>query len=203
MKNPILLLSIIIPMFLLGACRSSKPVAPTFYVLEFPMERIPDEKPLTLPYSLEITEIDLHPAFATHQIAIREGQHEIRYFSHHEWAVRPVQSLTRYINDYFKNIQVFRSTDTRYWNIQPDYKILTSVNHLEVLKDGNDYLAHLHVDFRLVMTEGTVTVVTHSADNTRLLEKRNLNLFAGAINDMFFEELQFFTRKILYEFSAE
>ena len=203
MKRPILLLSIIFPIFLLGACRSSKPVAPTFYVLEFPTERISDEKPLTLSYSLEITDIDLHPAFATHQIAIREDQHEIRYFSNYEWAVRPDQSLTRFISDYFKNVKIFRNTDIRYWNIQPDYKLLTSVHQLEVVKDGNDYLAHLHVDFRLVMTEGSVTVVRHTADKTRLLERRNLNLFAGAINDMFFEELHFFARKILYEFSAE
>jgi ABC-type uncharacterized transport system auxiliary subunit len=203
MKSSIFFLSIIIPIFFLGACRSSKPVAPTFYVLEFPTDRIPEEKPMTLPYSLEITDIDLHPAFATHQIAIREDQHEIRYFSNHEWAVRPDQSLTRFISDYFKNVKIFKNTDTRYWNIQPDYKLLTSVHQLEVLKDGNDYLAHVHFDFRLVMTEGSVTVVRHSADKTRLLERRNLNLFAGAVNDMFFEELHFFARKILYEFSAE
>ncbi len=202
MKNQILLL-LVITMLLLGACRSSKPVAPTFYVLEFPTDRIPEEIPFTLPYSLEITDIDLHPAFATHQIAIREEQHEIRYFSHHEWAVRPEQSLTRYISDYFKNVRIFKNTDIRYWNIIPDYKLLTSIHQLQVIKDGNDYLAHLHVDFQLVMTEGTVTVVKHTADKTRLLERRNLNLFAGAINDMFFEELHFFARKIQYELSAE
>ncbi len=202
MKRYVLIL-FIIPMVFLGACRSSKPVAPTFYVLEFPVDRVSDEQYSTLPYSLEIAEIDLHPAFATHQIAIREDQHEIRYFSHHEWAVRPEISLARYIRDYFKHVSIFENIEARYWNIRPDYKLFTSVHQLEVLKDGNDYLARLHVDFQLVMTEGTITVVRHSADKTRLLERRNLNLFAGAINDMFFEELHFFTRKILYEFSAE
>ncbi|MFN2395708.1 MAG: ABC-type transport auxiliary lipoprotein family protein [Bacteroidales bacterium] len=202
MKIKIFLLIILI-VSLVG-CRSSKPVAPTFYLIEFPSDKeVDEETSVTLPFSLEILDVDVHPAFASRQIALREKEYEVRYYSHHEWAVRPSESLTRYLYDYFKRSEIFRYTDTRFWNVLPDYRLNVKVHKLEVIEDENDYLAHVHADFELIMVEGNVAVVQHGVNKTRLLEKRNLNLFAGAINDMFFEEVFFFSRKILYEFSAE
>ena len=197
------LLLIIFTVSLIG-CRSSKPVAPTFYLIEFPADKTTDDEvSVTLPFSLEILDVDVHPAFASRQIALRENEHEIRYYSHHEWAVRPSESLTRYVYNYFRNSGIFRYTDMRFWNVIPDYRLVVKIHKLEVIEEENDYLAHLHVDFELIMVEGNILIVQHGVKKTRLLEKRNLNLFAGAINDMFFEELFFFSRKILYEFSAE
>ncbi len=196
-------LLIVLTVILIG-CRSSKQVAPTFYLIEFPADKITDDEvSVTLPFSLEILDVDVHPAFASHQIALRENEHEIRYYAHHEWAVRPSESLTRYVYNYFRNAGIFRYTDARFWNVIPDYRLQVKVHKLEVIEEDDDFLAHLHVDFDLIMVEGNVVIVQHAANKTRLLEKRNLNLFAGSINDMFLEELFFFSRKILYEFSAE
>jgi len=188
---------------LLPSCRSSKPVASTFYIIEFPIEKVKDTQPLLLPYSLEIATVDIHPAFATHQIAVRENEHEIRYFSNHEWAVRPPEGFTRFIHTYFNQIKLFRNVDVRFWSLRPDYRLVTRINNLEVVADGRNYYARMHIEFRLIMEQGEVLIVQHAADRSRLLEKRNLNLFTGAISDIFFEELHYFAGMIIHDFTQE
>ncbi|TVQ91844.1 MAG: hypothetical protein EA393_04340 [Bacteroidetes bacterium] len=198
-----LLKIMLILLVFLPSCRSSKPVAKTYYVIEFPGERAKDSQPLLLPYSLEISTVDIHPVFATHQIAVRENDHEIRYFSNHEWAVRPKESFTRFVHDYFNQKGLFRNVNVRFWSLRPDYRLVTRINNLEVLVEGRDYYARLQIEFRLIMEQGEVLIVQHSADRTRLLEKRNLNLFTGAINDIFYEELHYFAGMIIHDFTHE
>ncbi|MFN3554763.1 MAG: ABC-type transport auxiliary lipoprotein family protein [Bacteroidales bacterium] len=189
-------LPIVLLLMILAACRSSKPVEPRFYLLEFPSERIQADTLEMLPYVLEILPVDVHPAFASHQIAIRERSHELRYFSNHQWAVRPGQSLTRFVAEYFARTEIFQKTDTRFWTMQPDFKLKTSVYQLEVVRERNDFLAFLSVEFQLISNHDGSVMFSHTAAKNRLLEKRNLNLFAEAINRLFFEELNYFARKV-------
>lgn len=195
-------LLIILPLAIFAACRSSKPVDPRYYLLELPVEKLTDDTLQMLPFVVEVLAVDVHPAFASHQIAVREKSHEIRYFSHHQWAVRPGQSLTRFVEEYFGRTRMFRHTDTRFWDIQPDYKIKTMVYQVEVVKDRNDYLAFLHVEFQLINAQDGEVMTVHTASKSRLLQRRNLNLFAEAVNLLFFEELNYFARKIHHRLLA-
>jgi ABC-type uncharacterized transport system auxiliary subunit len=186
----------VVVLLLLGSCRSSKPVATRFYLIEFSQaEMHTADTLLPLPYSLEIIDVDVNPAFSSNQIAIREEAHEINYFVNHQWASRPQHSLERFVMSYFNNNNIFEHTEKRFWNIQPDFRLFISVYNLEVVRDRKDYLAHLHVEFRLESAKGEI-ILKHVSDTSRLLEKRNLNLFANAINHMFFEQLNFFSKKV-------
>lgn len=182
-------------LILMGSCRSSKPTAPRFYMIEYSTADMhTSDTILPLPNSLEIMDVDVNPAFSSNQIAIREEAHEINYFVNHQWASRPQHSLERFIMNYFNYNSIFEHTEKRFWNIQPDFKLFVSVYNLEVVREGKDYLAHLHVEFRLESANGEI-IQKHVSDKTRLLEKRNLNLFAKAINHMFYEELNYFAKK--------
>lgn len=178
----------------LAGCRGSKPVIPKYYVVEYPHEQSVSliDTIITLPNSVEIAQVEVYPAFATHRIAVRENTHELRYFSNSEWAVRPEQSITNYINEFLQVNRFFEVVSTRYWNELPDYRLETTVYQMEILQDRNTFLAHLHLKFSLTNIESERVIVTHTADRTRELERRNLNLFADAINHMLFEELQRF-----------
>jgi ABC-type uncharacterized transport system auxiliary subunit len=197
MKKIILIAAISAIIF--AGCRSSKPVAPSFYTIEYPFDRQIADTLDALPFTLEIKDIDVHPAFGSTQIAIREATNEVKYFVNHQWAARPHQSIERFILAYFNRNPVFQKIDNRFWNAQPDYQLFTSVYHLEIVRDRKDFYARLHIEFKLVDADGK-TIVRHAADNSRLIESRDLNLFTTAVNNMFFEELNFFTRKIRFEF---
>lgn len=187
---------VIIAMLLLGACRSSKPEAPRFYMLEYTAKQdIASDTLSALPYSLEIMDIDLNPAFSSHQIAMREDAHEVKYFVNHQWASRPQKSLERFVVNYFNEHAIFENVRRSFWNVQPDFRLYIIIYNLEVVRDRKDFSAHLHLEMWLESNEGEV-IHRHVADQTRMLEKRSLNLFAQAINNMFYEELNYFANKL-------
>ncbi len=200
MKHNLLLLLLIL--FLLAGCRSSKPVATVFYILEYPDDKeIGEDTIPPLPLTIEITDVEVHPAFASHKMVMREDSHQIKYFVNNQWAVRPAEGFARFMEEYFEHNKVFQEVQTRYWNVLPDYQIVTSINHLEVIRDRRDFYARLNVDFKLIGGEEGKVVVEHTADKSRLAEKRNLNLFTDAISSMFFEELHYFAQKAQFELS--
>jgi ABC-type uncharacterized transport system auxiliary subunit len=199
LMNKFFLLLAVLGLF--GGCRSSKPVSPRFYMIEFnPVFMKVQDEITPLPYNLEIAGIDIHPAFATTQIALREEDHEVGYFVNHQWASRPEQNLERFTLNYMKHNNIFRNTEKKNWNIMPDFRLFVTIYNLEVVRTGKDFHGRLHLEFRLESASGEI-VESYFSDNTRLLEKRNLNLFAKAVNNMYFEELNYFSGKIHFALS--
>ena len=189
-----------VSLLILNGCRSSKPVTPRFFLLEYPAETEITDTIATLPFSLEINDVDLHPAYSSTQIAIREGEMEVQYFVNNQWASRPYQSLERIITTYYKKNPFFESISTRFWNVQPDFTLTTTVYNLEVIRERKTFQARLNIEFRIESSEGEIIAV-HTSDNIRQLERRDLNQFARAINNMFFEELHYFSKKAHFEIS--
>lgn len=181
-----------------SGCRSRKQEAPRFYLIEFPSEVSRADTIVALPFVLEITDVDVHPAYSTTQMAMRENDHEVQYFVNHQWASRPHQSIQRFIMSYFNHKGTFEATEARFWNDQPDFRLRTSVYHLEVVRERRDFYARLHVRFTLVDASGQV-IDQHHFDHKRLLEKRNLNLFSRAINNILYEELHFFAQRLHFQ----
>lgn len=192
----------VVLIIILAGCFGRKPVDTAYYMLEVPVDYKVSDTLDILPYSLEITDVDVHPAYSTLRIAIREGANEIRYFSNHQWAVRPQQSLTRVAAEYFNLHPFFKKADTRYWNVLPDYRLIVRIHKLEIVRERRDFSARLQIDFRLYDVHEQL-IVSHSNDTSRLLQRRNLDLFAGAISDLFMEQLHYFAAKVHYELAVE
>ncbi len=183
----------------LASCGGQKVVATKYYVVEIPMDSVlaenKDLKPIT-DKNCEISDVDINPAYATMQIANRSSSRALTYYSHHHWAIRPSVSFSRIILDYFIHLPVFNNVSDRFWRIQPEYILETTIYHLEVIQDKNTFSAHLNLEFRLKDTNNDNYVIQHRADRHMALENNDLNLFATSIGEIFFQELQELSGKV-------
>jgi ABC-type uncharacterized transport system auxiliary subunit len=184
----------------LWSCGSQKVVATKYYVIEIPIDSILKKyekiSSKTEKYC-EISEVDVNPAYSSIQIANRSNSRALTYYSYHHWAIRPATSFTRLILNYFMHIPTFGNVSDRFWRIQPDYILETTVYHLEVIQEKDIFSAHLNLEFRLKKTETDKEIIKHRADRHMVLENRDLNLFASAIGEIFFQELEQLNEKIL------
>ncbi len=195
----IFIVPLLLSLFLAG-CGGGRQAVTRYYLLEYPVEKSADQ-PLQgqsglLPYSCFVAPVEIHPAFATHQIAIREQANQINYFSFNEWAVRPTQSLTKLALKFLQNNELFgRVTDSQ---LVPrnDFIFETYVSRIDMTMDRRDFIAHLAVEFRLVNNETGQTIAIHHTENQRRLEEKNLNEFAAAISEMFVNEMNVFARQL-------
>ena len=186
----------------LTGCLTRSPEATRYYLLDYPAH-IKIDFPGNGPFaekSCIITSVDVFPAYSTHQIAVREHSHEIKYFVLNIWAVRPEQSLTKIIAEFFKNHKVFESIHLSTPVTETDFTLNTAVHSLEVVHEKRDYYARLNVEYLLKDNQSNQIVHDHRADKRVLLEDRDLNLFAAAISEIFVEELAIFVNTIMEDF---
>jgi ABC-type uncharacterized transport system auxiliary subunit len=183
---------------LLASCGGSKSVVNRFYVLEYPARTVASMEEGLSPIegSCLIETPGMHSAFATHQIALREDTHEIKYFSFNEWANRPEQSLATIIWSFYQDFPAFGKGAVLQGSGEEKYALQTHVSRMEVVQQRNDFYARLNVEFLLVERDTGTPLAAHKASRQEPLDQRNLNLFASAISDMFVEELQLFTLEI-------
>lgn len=197
MRKTVLLL-VFLPL-LFTACRSSKSIQNRFYVLELPasvLDNMPEHFP-PLPGSVYVHKVEVSPAYASYQIALREESHSIRYFSFNEWAERPGNALTALTINFFNANQVFEETLTGRQMENADLILQTSVHRLEADHQSKEFLARLVIEFSLTDAHTGELLHHYFADRDSLLPQRNLNLFAAAISELFAEELIGFTRQLL------
>jgi ABC-type uncharacterized transport system auxiliary subunit len=181
-------------------CGSQKVVATKYYVIEIPIDSILKKNVKILSETdkyCEIREVDVNPAYSSIQIANRNDSRALTYYSYHHWAIRPATSFTRLILDYFMHVPTFGNVSDRFWRVQPDYILETTVYHLEVIQEKDIFSAHLNLEFRLMTTESDKEIIQHRADRHMILENRDLNLFASAVGEIFFQELEQLNEKIL------
>lgn len=190
-----ILLSLIV---LFPACRSSKSVYNRYYLLEIPaaaMEALPKGLE-TMAGSFDVREVEVAPAYASHQIALRDGSHSIRYFTFNEWVQRPSTKLTGMLISFMENNNVFENVQTGRQAVEPDYVLKTNVHRMEVVQQRKQFEAHFFVEFIMMDAAGDKQLFKHSAERSRILPEKNLNLFAAAVSDFFFEELADFIIKM-------
>lgn len=183
------------------SCRSTMEADIRLYVLEYPEESIDDipELNLTAGKSCKISFVETHPAFGKYKIAIREGSHEIRYFSYNQWAVRPGQSLSLMLTDFFRKSNIFEKLIPPNETGEADYTIETYIPRLQVVRDGKNYKAHIETEFRLINNRLGKTVLEQRSVNINDLDEKCLNLFSSEISRVFTRELHNFALGIVDE----
>lgn len=195
------ILLFIFPLFAcLWSCGSQKVVATKYYVIEIPMDSVLKKyENISSQYEkyCEISEVDINPAYSSIQIANRSNSRALTYYTNHHWAIRPATSFARLIRDFFMSAQTFGNVAERFWRVQPDYILETTVYHLEVIQEQDKFSAHLNLEFRLKDTEDDKEIIQHRADRYEKLGNRDLNLFATAIGEIFHQELEQLNKKIL------
>lgn len=183
---------------LLAGCRSSQPVVQQFYLLELEGSYQWPEGVASIEQVCEVAEVRIAPAYATHQIAIREESHQIRYFTFNEWAERPGQRLGRMIVDFLEEHSVFGDVIYGRSAITPSYIIETDIDYIEVDAREASFRARIGGELRLVSTSGGRQVVlSHRIERYEELPGKNLNDFASSVSRMFSEELYGFTAELI------
>jgi ABC-type uncharacterized transport system auxiliary subunit len=170
-------------------------------MLEMPGTVIPEmpERITPLQGSCYIQHVEVAPAFASYQIALREESHSIRYFEFNQWALRPENNMTELVNSFFSSYQVFDQILSGRLMEETDYMLTTRVHRMEVDTQTDSFEARLVVAFSLVNNTTGEVLHHHHADRSRVLPQRNLNLFAAAISELFTEELAGFTLQMLQD----
>jgi ABC-type uncharacterized transport system auxiliary subunit len=192
---------LVISLFVFGSCSSNKTLTTKYYVIEHPTNADTLHYGTNTPLDTwcEIVPVEISPAFAVQQIASRTNSHEIIYYNQHQWAVRPESFFTQMLVEHFTENRLFAGAATRFWRINPDYKLQTTVYKLESVNQNNQLAAHLELKFVLMDTQSNKPICEHSANRTELLQERSLNFFAAAIGTIFHEELQAFSEQISKE----
>ncbi len=188
---------------LVSGCRSTREAEIRFYLLEYPDEYYTPESDYLDPDAVSgktcrISGVEVHPAFASHKIAIRENSNEIRYFSYNQWAVRPGQSLDLILKDFLRRKNVFKTILSADERGETDYTLETYIPRLEVVRNGKVYNAHIETKFRLKNNLTGTTVLEYRSDSLQELDERCLNQFSSEISRMFVQELHKFVLKINY-----
>lgn len=191
----IILLSVLL---VFSGCISRKSIPAKYYIIDYPadIQLNTDKTGEPIQKSCLIDAVEIYPAYSTNQIALRENTHEIRYFVFNQWAVRPEQSFEAIITNFIKDHNIFKSISSTAIDPEPDYIIETTVYHLELIKEDNDYHAHLNLVFSLKDGRTEQKILNHNADKKILLEDKDLNIFASTVSRIFIEELAVFTNSV-------
>ena len=184
---------------LLMGCMSQKQPTNKYYLIERPdsIGVLSFQKEPVVDGYCEVAPVEVSPAFASQSIARRKESHEIVYYSYHHWAVRPGESMTLLVEDFMDQASVFEGASTRYWKIDPAFRLETRVLHLEVLQKEKKMSAHLSLRFTLLNTRENESLIVCQTDRKEILPRKNLNLYAKTVGDIFHEELDRFSQKII------
>lgn len=191
-------LYLLLALLILAAGCSKPTVIRKYYLIE-PPELLKTSPPAPAKLSdkfCEILPVRISPAFGTHKIAVRVAPKEISYYVYHQWAVGPRDAITRFVELEMQAAGLFQRVGVELWKFNPEFKVISDVQYLEMAMDKKKAVAHLAMSLSLVREYDQVEVVTHRFDRYQPLHKRNLNLFSEAVSDMLHEELNQFAEKI-------
>ncbi len=199
MMKKILLMALLSALVFAG-CRSSQPVTQQYYLLEMPSQQEGDwpERLSALQGSTLISNATVVDAYASHQIALREDTHQIRYFNFNEWAIRPEHAFTQLLLNFYQENQVFEEVKHGRIVRTTDYILNTHVQVVELDMRGDLLHARLKVDFLLLDGQNEGDILHHyTVDSSKELDTKNLNSFASTISHMFIEGLHAFSVEML------
>lgn len=202
-----ILINIMLSALVLFGCSGGKQTVTRYYLLDYPEAHQSDQTGKDfaglIPFTCKVMPVDMHPAFATHQIAIREDAHQINYFSFNEWAVRPAQSFEKLLITFIEDNELCHSIIGSQSLLESDYTIKTYVSRIDVTQERKAFEANLSVEFRLLDNESNRPITIYHADRNKPLQNNSLNEFASAISEMFVEELYSFASQISIQQQAE
>jgi ABC-type uncharacterized transport system auxiliary subunit len=189
----------IIPFFMvLTGCMSEKTIVMKYYVITMPAGQPSGNLSSTwaINATCKINETETNPVLETNQIINRSNSHEITYYKYNQWAIRPSIAVKEMVQHRLIASGIFQKVYTRQSRSIPDYRFVITLNRLEVIENSDLFSAHLNLAFTIIHNADDQVILGHQADRTNQLNTKDLNLFAEAISQMIYEELNVFIHKI-------
>jgi ABC-type uncharacterized transport system auxiliary subunit len=191
-------ISTLVLILLFTGCGSNNSITSKYYIISLQDDKAAtvDKGFETIEGSCEIEPVGIHPVYERILIVNRSDSHELTYYKHHQWAVRPAVNILEFIENYLGNNHIFESVSTRYSRSIPEYRFATYVHALEVIENKDSFSAHLHIEFMILDNSSDQVLLNHLSERTEALPVKDLNLFAQSISNMLLSELEHFTEKI-------
>lgn len=201
MKKPLFLF--LVMTFFLIACASKQTVSDIhYYDIDIPVPPANYEQPLTTA-SYRVLPLQIDPAYETQQIAIRDIDRRIRYFSRHLWRERPAVMLDSLLQRYFESRNLLVWADSPNWKEEADYFIRPHIYQLLIIKTEENLEAHLFFELELIENLTDKVVVSSALYSSEKMESGDLNLFAGLISRMLTREFESFSGRVRSYFQKQ
>jgi len=188
------LLFFIVSIFLLNGCISEKKIERRYYTIEIPVDQLTtvQDSISQIDGNFEIEQVVVNKVYEKNQIVNRGNSNEISYYIFNQWAINPSDAITQAVRRYLEVAGIFQNLSDRYDRSVPDYRVWTYISSLELIEMNKSFSAHLGLEFRLIDNSDDKIIISHTADRTKPLDQKDLNLFAREISSILQQELNIF-----------
>lgn len=194
MKN--ILLIVIMLALLFAGCTGGRQVATRYFLIEYPEQMAePSDTAIAITgfgTNVFMAPIDIHPAYGSHQIVIRENTHQINYFSFNEWAIRPSQSLQFITDRYLREAGWFNRVVPSPADAMQGHALLVRIHQMELVHQSRRFFTLMRFEFELTDRRSGLVVQSGMLESSRPLAQKDLNLFAASIGELYLKELENF-----------
>ncbi len=192
---------------LIAGCSGGRQLATRYYLIEYPefIDGLSDTADVISGFgtNLFIAPAEIHPAYGSHQIVIREDIHQINYFSFNEWAIRPSQSLQIITNRYIREAGWFDQIVSSPSEAIQGHTLLIRIHQMELVHQSRGFFTSLKFEFELTDRRSGQVMQSGLLESNRPLAKKDLNLFAASIAELYLVELSNFLTEAYNETSHE
>jgi ABC-type uncharacterized transport system auxiliary subunit len=151
----------------------------------------------SLPYKVEVGEIDISSSYDRSQIVVRQSLHKLRYDEYSLWAERPQEAIRVLLERHLKESGIFDEVKREFLNTRADYKVYGYLFNVEFYQSKELKRADLEMKLFFQENKSESIVVTHFIRRYEKLETDDMAFFAKKISDILKEENEKFRIKII------
>lgn len=171
-------------------------MATSYFLIEYP-ERLaePSDTAVAVPgfgTNVFIASVEVHPAYGSHQIVIREDTHQINFFSFNEWAIRPSQSLQLITDRYLREASWFNRVVSSPSDALQGHSLVVRIHQMELVHQSRRFFTSMRYEFELTDRRSGHVVQSGMLESSRPLADKDLNLFAASIGELYLKDLENF-----------
>lgn len=149
-----------------------------------------------LPYVVMVDNFSISRIYDSNRIALRTKSNEISYYFYHKWAENPSAAFQTLLWRQLRSLNLFKTCNLRRIDPEPQFKITGYIDRIERVEQDNYDAAHLIVTLEFKEYKSGRTLVQHGYNRFLPLNKKDMNYFASALNQIITQQNSIFFEKI-------
>jgi len=184
-------------LLIITACSTIRIEPRKYYILEYKNAKESEDlfRRIPHPFSARVNDAEISGTYNRRQIVIRLSENQIVYDIDNLWADRLPIAIANLVHERIGKYNFFNRL-VRDFQQRARYEIITYVNALEFIDNGNTFGTRLNVEFQLRRTSDNLMVFQHKADRNRLMPSKDIEYFVQTVNDLLMEETDMFLRSL-------
>ena len=146
-NKKIYLLLFLLPLFYV--CSSTVPET-HFYMIDYPVQEIPNNSPPKYNVTLGVARFSADPLYAQERIVYRESHYEGKYYNYHQWVTPPAVMISDKIIEQLKTSNLFKHVVDFPRIAKVDYILRGTVKNIEEWDEGDQWFAKVKFDVELI-----------------------------------------------------